>query len=365
MPGRQLQTAPAGRASAVIPAGLSFRNLSKSFGAREVIRGVDLEVKPAEVVCLLGPSGCGKTTLLRIVAGIEEPTSGELAMDGIVISSPSGSLPPERRGVGLVFQDYALFPQMTVLENVGFGLHDVSKAERRATAVGALARVGLESHAMSYPYMLSGGEQQRVALARAIVPRPRVLLMDEPFSNLDRRMRDAVREDTVSLLRETGATCIMVTHDPEEAMRVADRVVLIREGRIVQAATPEDIYRRPVDLATARFFCDLNEMSCRIGNHEASTPLGRFAAEGLPEGEGVVCIRPQGIRILPAGVGGWPARIRSRRFLGETWLVEIDVPGLGSPLQARVRERPPESRRRDAAIEIDPQEVLVFGGAPA
>jgi iron(III) transport system ATP-binding protein len=365
MPQASFHNTPRGRASAVIPAGLSFRGLSKSFDTREVIRGIDLDVRPAEVVCLLGPSGCGKTTLLRIVAGIEDPTAGELAMDGIVISAPGASLPPERRGVGLVFQDYALFPQMTVLDNVAFGLHEMKRLERRATALNALARVGLDGHAASYPYMLSGGEQQRVALARAIVPRPRVLLMDEPFSNLDRRMRDAVREDTVALLRETGATCIMVTHDPEEAMRVADRIVLIRDGRIVQSATPEEIYRRPADLATARFFCDMNEMECRIGNHEASTPLGRFAADGLPEGEGVVCVRPQAIRVLPAGAPGWPARIRSRRFLGEMWLVELDVPGLAAPLQARVRERPPEASRRDAAIEIDPNEVLVFAAAPA
>ncbi len=212
------------RASAVIPASLELDRLGKRFGAREVVADVSLHIAAAEVICLLGPSGCGKTTLLRMLAGIEEPTSGSLKLDGQLIASPAGSMPPEKRGVGLVFQDYALFPQMSVIDNVAFGLRGLSKAEARAAALNALDRIGLGARAEAYPYMLSGGEQQRVALARAIVPRPRVLLMDEPFSNLDRRMRDSVREETVALLRETGATCVMVTHDPEEAMRIADRI---------------------------------------------------------------------------------------------------------------------------------------------
>jgi len=352
-----------GRASAVIPAGLSFSGVSKTFDGREVLSGVSLEIRPAEVVCLLGPSGCGKTTLLRIVAGIEDLTGGEIAMDGLVIAGPGYGMPPERRGIGLVFQDYALFPQMTVLENVMFGLRGMNRKEAASAAGVAMARVGLSPLAAAYPYMLSGGEQQRVALARAIVPRPRVLLMDEPFSNLDRRMRDAVREDTVALLRETGATCIMVTHDPEEAMRVADRIALMRAGRLIQAGEPETLYRSPVDLEAARFFCDLNEIPCRVREGVAETPIGRFAAAGVADGPASACLRPQAFMLRPSGEG-WPARIVSVRFLGESHLVELDVQGLDRPVRARVKERPPAGARRDVGIAIDFDEVLVFGHQP-
>ncbi len=349
-----------GRASAVIPASLTFSGICKRFGERDVIRDIDFDIKPAEVICLLGPSGCGKTTLLRIAAGIEELTAGEMRMDGVVIATPTRSTPPEKRGIGMVFQDYALFPQMTVLDNVAFGLRGMSRVEAQAAAEVAMARVSLTPLALAYPYMLSGGEQQRVALARAIVPRPRVLLMDEPFSNLDRRMRDAVREDTVALLRETGATCIMVTHDPEEAMRIADRIVLMRDGRIVQSGAPEELYRHPADLETARFFCDLNEISAVVRQGEAETAIGRFAAAGCSDGPASLCLRPQAFRLLPAGQG-IPARLRSARFLGEMHLIELDVQGLDQPMRARVRERPPSGRRRDVGLAIDFDEVLVFG----
>ena len=348
-----------GRASAVIPAGLGFHAVSKTFGQREVLRGVTLEIEPAEVICLLGPSGCGKTTLLRIAAGIEDLTSGEVRMDGVLVASSTVSMPPERRGIGLVFQDYALFPQMTVLDNVMFGLRGMSRAEAASAAGVAMARVGLTALAGAYPYMLSGGEQQRVALARAIVPRPRVLLMDEPFSNLDRRMRDAVREDTVALLRETGATCIMVTHDPEEAMRIADRIVLMREGALVQIGRPEALYRKPVDLEAARFFCDLNEIVCHVRDGVADTPLGRIPAPDVPDGPAIACFRPQAFRLAPAGQG-LAARVRSVRFLGEAHDAELDIQGLDGPVRARLRERPPASGRADIGLTINLDEVLVF-----
>ena len=349
-----------GRASAVIPAGLTFTGVGKTFGPRQVISAIDLAIEPAEVICLLGPSGCGKTTLLRIAAGIEDLSTGSISMDGSVIADATFSLPPERRGIGMVFQDYALFPQMSVLENVAFGLRDMSRADSHAAAQVAMARVGLTALAKAYPYMLSGGEQQRVALARAIVPRPRILLMDEPFSNLDRRMRDAVREETVGLLRETGATCIMVTHDPEEAMRIADRIVLMRAGRIVQSGPPEELYRNPADFDVARFFCDLNEMACSVRAGMAESPVGRVPAPHIADGPATLCIRPQGFRLLPAGQG-LPARIIATRFVGEMHLVDLSVAGLEHPVRARLRERPPSGRRLDVGLAIDFDEVLVFG----
>jgi iron(III) transport system ATP-binding protein len=269
-------------------------------------------------------------------------------------------VPIEQRGIGMVFQDYALFPNFSVMENVAFGLRGMSKADQRAAARVAVARVGLEARADAYPHMLSGGEQQRVALARAIVPRPRVLLMDEPFSNLDRRMRDAVREDTVALLRETGATCIMVTHDPEEAMQVADRIVLMREGRILQSGTPETLYRKPVDIEAARFFCDLNEIPGDIRGGVIQTGLGQFPARGKADGAGFLCIRPQGIQVTTEP-GGIPGRVQALRFLGETQQVDLRVQDVETPLRARIRQSSGLRRGSDVRITIDPQEILVFG----
>jgi iron(III) transport system ATP-binding protein len=348
-----------GRASAVIPAGLTLTGISKSFGEKTVLREISLDVHPAEVVCLLGHSGCGKTTLLRIIAGMEDPGSGQVAIDGRVIADSQNSLPPEKRGIGMVFQDYALFPQMNVLENVAFGLRNMSRSESKAAAEVAMARVGLSSLAKAYPYMLSGGEQQRVALARAIVPRPRILLMDEPFSNLDSRMRDAVREDTVGLLRETSATCIMVTHEPEEAMQIADRIVLMRDGAVVQVGPPEQIYRNPRDLQVARFFCDLNEFQCTIKNGEASCILGRFGARGLPDGPGVLCVRPPGFTLMPAG-HGIPALVQTSRFIGVVHRCDLSLQGHDRLVHARIREMMPIKRNREVGLSIDSKEVLVF-----
>src|SRR5919205_2170261 len=273
-----------GTAGASIPAELTFENVSQIYGPTRALDHVSLTVAPGEIVCLLGHSGCGKTTLLRVAAGVETPTGGRVFLDNIEVSGPKTLLPPEKRGTGLMFQDYALFPHLTILENVTFGLRDLPSREAQASARRALARVGLEDKAGAYPDILSGGEQQRVALARSIAPRPGVLLMDEPFSNLDRRMSDAIREETVAILREMGATTIVVTHDPEEAMRIADRIVLMRAGRIVQAGDAETIYRRPADLFAARFFCDFNEIPGTVRNGRVTCPVGMFPAPDLGDG---------------------------------------------------------------------------------
>jgi iron(III) transport system ATP-binding protein len=360
----QNQSTQRGRASAVIASDLDLRGIGKSFDHLRVLTDISLRIAPAEVVCLLGPSGCGKSTLLRIIAGIEQASEGALLMDGRLIADAKGSLPPERRGIGMVFQDYALFPQMTVLENVSFGLRGLSSQDRRQAAGQALASVGLTARAEAYPSMLSGGEQQRVALARALAPRPRVLLMDEPFSNLDARMRDSVREDTVRLLRETRATCILVTHDPEEAMRIADRIVLMRAGRVVQVGNPEALYDHPNDLEAARFFCDLNEVPCQISNGLAKTPIGSFKADGHPDGPGIVCVRPPGLIAVPQGQG-IRARVRSSRFLGVVHYVELILEGLDAPVRARMRQAHGLKAGQEIGVEINPDEVLVFADRPA
>ncbi|KAA2235364.1 ABC transporter ATP-binding protein [Salinarimonas soli] len=352
-----------GTAGASIPAELAFEGVVQTYGPVRALDGVTLAIAPGELVCLLGHSGCGKTTLLRIAAGVEQPAAGQVRLDGRVVSGEGIFLPPERRGVGLMFQDYALFPHLTILENVTFGLRSLAAGDAEIAARRALSRVGLERYAADYPHMLSGGEQQRVALARSIAPRPGVLLMDEPFSNLDRRLRDAVRDETVAILRETGATTIVVTHDPEEAMRIADRIVLMRAGQVVQEGPAEDLYRRPVDLFAARFFCDFNEVEGVCRNGRVSTPIGIFPAPGLEEGAAaVVCLRPQGVRLRAPGFC-LPGRVVSRRFLGEVDLVHVAVQGLDRPLQARTREsfRPDEGA--DVGVDVDSNEVLVFAAS--
>jgi len=353
-----------GTVGAAIPASLSFQALRHCYGGRTVLDDITLAIEAGEVVCLLGPSGCGKTTLLRLAAGVEVPTSGAVLLDGREVAGPTAFVEPEERGVGLMFQDYALFPHLTVMENVLFGLRALSGADAATAARRALSRVGLIGHAGAYPHMLSGGEQQRVALARAVAPRPGVILMDEPFSNLDRRMRDAVREETVALLREMGATAVIVTHDPEEAMRIADRIVLMRGGTIAQAGTAAALYDRPVDLEAARFFCDFNEVEGWVRGGRVQTPLGLFPAPGVADGTpAVVCVRPQAVLMRAAGFC-LPGRVLSRRFLGEVDLIEIAVQGLDAPVRARIRGAPLAVAGADVGVDIDPDEVLVFA-APA
>jgi len=260
----------------------------------------------------------------------------------------------------MMFQDYALFPHLTIFENVTFGLSRLPSAKAAALAQDALARVGLSRYAKDYPHMLSGGEQQRVALARALAPGPGVLLMDEPFSNLDQRMRERIREETVGVLREKGATAVVVTHDPVEAMQIADRIALMRAGRIVQAGSAQDLYARPQSLFAARFFCDVNEIEALAFNGRIATPIGEFEAPvGFPDGQAIVCVRPTAVTLetpsnLPTGA------LALRRFLGEEDLFHVAVEGLAAPLRVRGRA---ESTLRPGArvgLRIDPKQVLVF-----
>jgi len=241
-----------------------------------------------------------------------------------------------------------------------FGLKWLPNAEAEREARAALDRVGLAKYADLYPHMLSGGEQQRVALARAVAPRPSVLLMDEPFSGLDRRLRDQVREEILHVLRESHVTCVIVTHDAEEAMLLADRIALMRAGRLVQEGEPRALYREPVDLFAARLFCELNEIPAVVHDGVAVSAAGRFPAPDLAEGSAaVVAIRPQGISLRPTGTG-LAGRLESRRFLGEVEQISLTVNGIAEPLTARVRERVYLPPRSEVGIAIDPAEVLVF-----
>lgn len=284
-------------------AGLHLNNVSHAFGSNDVLKGVSVFVAPGELVCLLGPSGCGKTTLLRIAAGLEELQVGQVTIDDAVVAEGRGGkqLPPERRGVGLMFQDFALFPHLSVFENIAYGLQKGDRA-RREWAREALAAMDLAGYAEAYPHILSGGQQQRVALLRALAPNPRVLLLDEPFSGLDVTRRAAVREDTLGLIKETDVATLMVTHDPEEAMFMADRILVMNEGRIIQDGTPVEVYFEPSNPFVAALFGPVNRLEGRVAAGRVETPLGSFAADGLADGAlAQVLIHPEGLRLARPG----------------------------------------------------------------
>jgi iron(III) transport system ATP-binding protein len=339
---------------------LVFEAIHHSYHGRETVHDISLEAKPGEVLCLLGPSGSGKTTLLRIAAGIEAQTAGRVLIDGREVAGPDTFVPPEKRGVGLMFQDYALFPHLNVLENVRFGLTALPAREAVAEAMVALERVGLSHYATKYPHALSGGEQQRVALARALAPRPSVLLMDEPFSGLDSRLKDTIRADTLDVLRQTRATAIVVTHDAEEAMRMADRIALLNHGRLVQVGRSQDLYRRPQSIFAAGFFSEINRMEAKVSGGRIETPLGARPADGLEEGRPVeVAVRISSISVRENG-GSVPARILTRRFLGVVELLTLAVDGLDDPLRARIRADQLPEGLADVTVKVSPEDILVF-----
>jgi iron(III) transport system ATP-binding protein len=351
---------PRGTAGATFAGRLTFEDVSLSFGPIQAVRGVSFDLEPGEIVCLLGPSGCGKTTLLRIAAGIERPQSGRVLIDDLEMAGPKQFVPPERRNIGLMFQDFALFPHMSIIANVAFGLRGLRRADALNEARHALKRVGLEDYENDYPHRLSGGEQQRVALARAIVPRPQVMLMDEPFSGLDQRLRDNVRAETLALLKETRATAMLVTHDPVEALGLADRILLMRRGRLIQAGTPTEIYRRPADAEAARFFCDMNELTGRVRNGRVETPLGTLPVKGRAEGEAVlVMVRPQAFSPAPVGQGS-EGFVLTERFIGDAKLLNVIFAGLEKPVVVRMPAGASPGQGTSLAFAIDSAEVLVF-----
>lgn len=352
------------KAAAAAPTGavsLEIEHVSQRFGATLALDDVSIAVAAGETLCLLGHSGCGKTTMLRVAAGIEKPDTGTIRLGGRVVTGSGIFVPPEARGVGLMFQDYALFPHLTIAANVAFGLSKLPAAQASAIAREALERVGLARYGNDYPHMLSGGEQQRVALARALAPSPGILLMDEPFSNLDQRTRESIREDTMALLRQSRTTCVIVTHDPIEAMALADRVALMNKGRILQTGTSEDIYRKPASLFAARYFCDFNEIAGEASSNILTTPLGRFAAANpVPDGPCLVCIRPQAISLVISGAQQIRGTVLTRRFLGEAEFVTVEVSGLAKPLHVHLPAGSAPAPGEVAGLRINSADILAF-----
>lgn len=354
------------RAGATFAAKLTFDAVDKLYDERPAVSAFSLEIAPGEVVCLLGPSGCGKTTLLRLAAGIERPSGGRILINDREVAGPDRFVQPEDRGVGLMFQDFALFPHLSIIENVAFGLKGLPREEARREALRMLSRVGLERYAEQYPHILSGGQQQRVALARAIVPRPAVMLMDEPFSGLDVQLRDAMQEETLGLIQETRATSMIVTHHPEEAMRLGDRIAVMRSGRLVQTGRAEDLYNRPAALFVARLFSEINEVQVRVQGGQVATPIGSLAAPGIANGSlATLCLRERGIGLLAAnGNGkdeaGLRGRILSAKFLGDAVRYEVAAEGFDAPLNVRTGAGDPLAKGREVRVRVDLAEALVF-----
>jgi iron(III) transport system ATP-binding protein len=358
-----------GRAAVAFAASLTFEGVERRYGTSQALHGVSLEIAPGEVVCLLGPSGCGKTTLLRIASGIEKPSRGRVLINGQEVAGPTRFVPPEQRNVGLMFQDFALFPHLTILNNVAFGLRALPREDAEREALALLARVGLEGFGAQYPSILSGGQAQRVALARAMVPRPSVMLMDEPFSGLDVQLRDHLQEETLALLRETRATCMIVTHNPEEAMRLGDRVAVMQGGRVMQIGRAEDLYRHPTNLFVARLFSEINEVRYTIEGGGITTPIGRFSLpddNDMVDGdEAILCIRQRAIELTAPSkartqAGALPGRVLRAKFLGDAVQLEVGVKGFEAPLKVRVDEALAPVRGVEVAVTIPPTSVLVF-----
>jgi iron(III) transport system ATP-binding protein len=314
-------------------AGIRLEHLTKRFGELAAVDDVTLEIADREFVTLLGPSGCGKTTLLRLIAGFTAPDAGTIAVDGRVLSTPGTVVPPERRGMGMVFQNYAIWPHKTVYENVAFGLEvrKIARAQARARVGRVLEAVNLAGFERRYPSQLSGGQQQRVALARSLVVEPSILLLDEPLSNLDAKLRERMRWELKDLQRRTGITFVYVTHDQSEAMALSDRIAVMHGGRLQQCGPPREVYARPANRTVADFMGLVNVLPARVaraaGDESALALGGATLAVPLPanarDGQAVqVAIRPENVRLTPLSdaVAGTPPDTMSAKVVEVTFL---------------------------------------------
>jgi iron(III) transport system ATP-binding protein len=297
------------------------RGLSKSFGPIEAVRELNLEIERGELMAVLGPSGCGKTTLLRVIAGFEQPDAGCVVVSDEVVAGPGRTIPPEKRRVGMVFQDYALFPHLSVEGNVAFGLSNRPREERDALTRRTLELVGLQHKARTNVHELSGGERQRVALARALAPEPELVLLDEPFSSLDASLRGGLRREVELILRDAEATALLVTHDQEEALSLADRVAVMRDGQIVQVGPPVEVYGEPATRWAAQFVGEVNVLSGVARGGGVETELGVFDLRVPASGSVHVAVRPEQLELRADGNGN--AEVVAREFRGHDVLYRL------------------------------------------
>jgi thiamine transport system ATP-binding protein len=336
---------------------LSLDTATVRFGGRAVLDAVDLDIAEHEVVCVLGPSGSGKSTLLRVVAGLQPLDSGRVLLDG----RDQSGVPAHRRGVGLMFQDHQLFPQRDVGANVAFGLrmHGVTKGERAAEVGQLLELVGLPGAARRAVASLSGGEQQRVALARALAPRPRLLMLDEPLGQLYRSLRERLVVELRELFGRLGTTVLAVTHDQGEAFALADRVVVMRDGRIAQSGTPLEVWQRPADAFVARFLGFDNVVPATVAGTAADSPWGKLPVpDGSPQGARTLLVRPAGVRLVAADAG-LPCTVTARTFKGTHVAVHLQ-PQDGPRLEAACALRDAPEVGDGVGVEFDAAEIVVL-----
>jgi iron(III) transport system ATP-binding protein len=360
-------------------AGISIRGLSKSFDARDgevaAVENLDLEIADNSFVTLLGPSGCGKTTTLRLIAGYIVPDAGSIEVNGRQVSAPGAVLPPDERGMGMVFQNYAVWPHKTVFENVVFGLkiRKVPREEARKKVMDTLALVNLGGLDARYPNELSGGQQQRVALARSLVVEPEILLLDEPLSNLDAKLRERMRVELKELQRRTGITFVYVTHDQAEALALSDQIAVMSAGRLQQYGSPFEVYARPQNRLVADFMGLVNLVPGTVrnlagggGTVELSPGLAVDVArlDGANVGDGVeVAIRPENVRLAPAVAGAAPAKITSHVFLGNISEYYATLP-TGQVLRVQTHPLQQFKVGDEVAVVIDATQCTVFRRTP-
>ncbi|WP_049931504.1 ABC transporter ATP-binding protein [Halorubrum ezzemoulense] len=311
---------------------LSLSEVTKAFGPETAVDDVSLDVRSGELLTFLGPSGCGKTTTLRTIAGLEEPTEGQITLGDEVVAGDGSFVPPERRDVGIVFQNFALFPHLTVRENIAFGLTDADAAEREARVDELLELVEMTDHGEKTPDQLSGGQKQRVALARSLAPEPEVLLLDEPFSNLDVRLRVEMREEVRRILKEAGVTAVSVTHDQEEALSISDRVAVMSDGRIEQVGRPESVFERPESKFVASFLGRASFLEGELRDGKVDTGIGRFDAVTLEGYDTVydgapvdVLVRPDDLRATPATSELADGVVTSRQYVGPSFVYRVEL----------------------------------------
>lgn len=327
--------------------------VSRAYGGKLAVDRADLTLSRGRILGLLGASGSGKSTLLRAISGLEPIDAGVISIDGEVVSTPGHAVPPEARRVGMVFQDFALFPHLTVSQNVGFGLK--GRADRDAIVTELLDRVRLADRGGAFPHVLSGGEQQRVALARALAREPAVVLLDEPFSSLDGSLRAEVREDLVRALRESGASAIVVTHDAEDAMIMADDLALMDAGRVIQSGTPRDLYTAPTSVAAARLLGPINLAPAEVRDGVAASGLGA-AATALADGAALMGVRPTDITLGAPGAGV-EARIVSIAYAGAYWVIRA---AWGSRILMIHRAGPVPPVGASVGLTVDPARLMVL-----
>jgi iron(III) transport system ATP-binding protein len=343
---------------------LRVERLAKSYGPEApVLQGLDLTVPGGALAAVLGPSGCGKTTLLRIVTGFLRADAGTVALGGRTLAGPDVHLPPERRHIGIVPQEGALFPHLSVARNVAFGLTGPDRGERRRRTEEMLDLVGLAGYGERMPHELSGGQQQRIALARALAPRPALVLLDEPFNALDSALRAGVRADVRAALRATGATALLVTHDQQEALSTADLVAVVRHGRIAQCDTPQELYRRPADPWVAGFVGDAVLLPGTVGNggSTATTPLGTVALAEPANGRrtGTVVLRPEQLRLTDTDTAeAVRATVTDVCFYGHDAKVTVAVEGLDDPVDVRVVGPLPVDPGQETGIRVTGEATL-------